>query len=159
MVEFFLCADNAGGNALWDPAEFPTNERTRATADRSRPLEATTLDRAIEARALRPRLIKIDTEGAEQRVLEGAIGALFEQHPPYIVAELHEFGLDKLGCSQRSLRELMSKAGYETYLLRAGARPRRVNHKELVRSAVIVNLLFARPADVDAAWPQAAAAA
>ena len=71
-------------------------------------MPATTLDdelRQCGLAAARP--IKIDTEGAEQQVLQGATGHLADRKIPFIVAELHEFGLAKLGNSQQSLRGLM----------------------------------------------------
>jgi len=49
-------------------------------------------------------LIKVDTEGAEQFVLEGARDLLAGCKVPFVVAELHEFGLQKLGCTQAGLR-------------------------------------------------------
>jgi FkbM family methyltransferase len=153
QVRFHLCADGGGGDALWDPGEHPANTLAREQPESSL-MMATTLDAELEARGLRPRLIKIDTEGAEQRVLEGAIGTLFELHPPFIVAELHEFGLRKLGCSQQGLFELMMRAGYEAFALFVdGSKPRLLPPGGMVVSRYVVNLLFSTQRDVDAMWP------
>jgi len=152
-VTFHLCADGGGGNALWDPGEFPTNQASR-DKPQSSVMQATTLDHELAVRGLKPRLIKIDTEGAEQRVLVGAMASLFEAPPPFIVAELHEFGLQKLGGSQASLRELMARAGYETFLLPIdGSKPTKVLPEHQLSGRWIVNLLFSTQAEVDAAWP------
>jgi FkbM family methyltransferase len=152
-VDFFLCADGTGGNALWDPAAWPTNEKTRATADRCRPMQATTLDRLLASRGLSPRVIKIDTEGAEQRILEGLATMLSERPPEFIVAELHEFGLKKMGCSQWSLRAFMTQRDYSTFVLcRDGLRPVQFAPNAEIPSRFILNLLFAIPSTVEALW-------
>lgn len=153
VMTFHLCADGGGGNALWDPGEFPCNDASRATPQ-SVELITTTLGHEIADRpGLNPRLIKIDTEGADQRVLEGASALLRALHPPFIVTELHEFGLDKLGCSQASLRALMRGHGYDTFVLFAdGSKPKRLAPEEVITSRIIVNLLFSTPAEVDALW-------
>ena len=151
-VRFYLCADNGDGNAVWDPGDFPGNALSRQHPESSL-VEATTLDVELAKRGLRPRLIKIDTEGAEQRVLEGAVGTLFEQKPPFVIAEVHEFGLEKLGCSQRGLRELMIRAGYEAFLLpTGGAKPIRLPDEQRLDGRWIINLLFSTRGAVDAAW-------
>jgi FkbM family methyltransferase len=157
---FYLNRDNEN-NSLWDPGEWPGagNEKTKASPQ---PVEVffETLDRVTEARSLNPRLIKIDTEGAEELILRGAAALLFEKAPPFIIAELHEFGLEKLGCSQQSLRTLMLRAGYATFALsRSGAAPKLIPADQELRSQYILNLLFAKPDDVAAVWPAAQAAA
>jgi FkbM family methyltransferase len=151
---FFLNRDNEN-NSLWDPGEFPggANAKTRAEPHPVE-VEFATLDGTLLPRGLAPRLIKIDTEGAEQRVLEGAAALLASKHPPFIVAELHEFGLGKLGCSQTGLRKLMQRAGYEMFLIFSdGSKPRLVPRNARVSYERIINVLFATAADVDAAWP------
>lgn len=151
-VTFHLCAEGGGGNALWDPGKFPTNPRSREKPESSL-MQASTLDLEVTSRGLQPRLIKIDVEGAEQLVLEGGAGVLVTHKPPFIVAELHEFGLQQMGHSQQSLRELMSRVGYDTYMLFAdGAKPYRLAPGEPYRSQYIINLLFSTQADVDAVW-------
>lgn len=154
---FYLNADNSGGNALWDPADWPGPHNPKSKEQKQpRTVNVGTIDRYPKVYAANPRLIKIDTEGAEQRVLEGAVALLFEKHPPFIVAELHEFGLGQLGCSQASLRDLMRRSGYETFLIFAdGSKPKYVRPEERIESSRILNLLFARETDVDALWPEA----
>lgn len=153
LLPFHLCADGGGGNALWDPGEFPTNAASRAKPE-SVLRKTTTLDRVMAAAGADvPRLIKIDTEGAEEHVLRGA-RTMLELHPPFIVAELHDFGLDKLGCSQLTLRAFMREAGYDTFVLFAdGSRPWRVPENEILQPPLIINLLFSLQHHVDAAWP------
>jgi FkbM family methyltransferase len=153
---FYLCADGSGGNALWDPALFPANDKTRAHPQKHM-VETRTLDLECHVHNIAPRLIKIDTEGAEQRILEGATEVLYERKPPYIVAELHEFGLNQLGCSQMSLRTFMAKAGYQTFqIFSDGSRPELVPQDKKIVSNWIINLLFSTEKAVNEAWPEAA---
>lgn len=150
-VTFHLNADDSGGNAMWDPGDWPGPHNPKSK-ELKQPIVmlATTLD--IECDCL-PRLIKIDTEGAEQRVLEGASRLLAEAHPPFIIAELHEFGLQKLGCSQESLRRYMESHGYSTFFLFAdGALPQLVPPKTTIKTGFIVNILFSTPEAVGEAW-------
>jgi FkbM family methyltransferase len=154
-VRFHLCADAGDGHALWDPGLHPHNPKSRAEP-LSVTMQASTLDIELGKRDLKPRLIKIDVEGAEQFVLEGA-GALLASwaRPSYVVAELHEFGLGQLGCTQESFRALMAGHGYEAFLMPAdGSRPIAVG-AQVLSSRWIVNLLFSTAAAVDAAWPAA----
>lgn len=153
-ITFHLCADGSGGNSIWDCGKFPTNRKTRADPQ-SRKMLTTTLDRS--AYSLSPRLIKIDTEGAEQRVLEGAAGLLFEKRPPFIIAEFHPFGLNELGCSLASLREFMLRAGYRAFILFPdGSRPLLVLEGKTIKrqSDFIINLLFSTEAEVNALWTE-----
>jgi autotransporter strand-loop-strand O-heptosyltransferase len=151
-VTFWINADNPGGNALWDPADWPGPENpTCKTHKQPIKMQARTLDSCMNTPKV-PRLIKIDTEGAEQKILEGARDLLLDK-PPFIIAELHEFGLSKLGGSQMGLRSLMSKYGYNTYILKAdGSRPQMVAQDTVIQSNVILNLLFATEDNIAAVW-------
>jgi FkbM family methyltransferase len=112
---------------------------------------ATTLDLALSTV---PRLVKLDVEGAEQRVLEGA-DQMLASHPPYIIAELNEPALKRLDCSQESLRELMLDYGYETFLLGGDALPSHVPRSTtIVPQRVATMLLYATVEDVGALWPE-----
>src|SRR6185503_3977525 len=92
-ISFYINSDNAAGNAIWDPADFPGNVKSRQQSEIVR-MQATTLDAEVERLNLpTPKLIKIDTEGAEHKVLLGARRLLAGAAVPYVIAELHEFGL------------------------------------------------------------------
>lgn len=155
-VAFYLCADGSGGNALYDPGRIPINEKTRANPHKVT-LPGTTLDAECEQRELSPRLIKIDTEGGEQRVLEGAIALMFEKKPPFIIAEFHEFGLHELGGSLPDLRAMMTQFGYQTFQLFAdGSRPFQVPDDKPVkqRKDCVTNLLFSTTNEINAIWTE-----
>jgi FkbM family methyltransferase len=113
-VTFYINRDDRSSNALCDPGNFPANEQSRANPFTIK-MQAATLD-ATPVMTTYPKLIKIDTEGAEQKVLEGA--ALLLQHPvPYILCELNPFGIPQFGDSIEGLREFMREYGYETFFL------------------------------------------
>jgi len=74
-----------------------------------------TFDRYAEAHlATAPRLIKIDVEGAEVRVLRGMQQLLASTDRPPIVLEVSEGSLLKLGSSKEELFEIASAHGYTT---------------------------------------------
>lgn len=162
-VTFFLNADNSGGNALWDPADWPGPHNPKSK-ENPQPvaMEATTLDIEMRRhpRVRSVRLIKIDTEGADQRVLEGAKGLLEHQRPDFIVTEVHEFGLDKLGCSQESLRDFMLGHGYRMFALAAdGSTPRLIGVDGKIvgpkNCLFVTNVLFSTERAVKEIWPEA----
>jgi FkbM family methyltransferase len=95
---------------------------------------ATTLDRFLEKHQP-PRLIKIDVEGAEAEVLEGA-KRLFEQYRPVLICEVHHQR------AAMSVQKWLAQTGYELQWL-AGAQtfPRHlVAHPEYVAHAPSINV-------------------
>ena len=110
-VELYLSADDSGGNALWDPGMWWENTKSKLVASHVT-VEAVTLGMQVEERVS---LIKIDTEGAEERVLKGA-WAILRGEKPTVIAELSHFALAQLGSSEQSLRALMAAHGYSTFL-------------------------------------------
>jgi len=74
-----------------------------------------TFDRYAQAHlATAPRLIKIDVEGAEVKVLRGMQQLLASIRRPPIVLEVSEGSLLKLGSSKEELFEIASAHGYTT---------------------------------------------
>jgi hypothetical protein len=116
---------------------------------------ATTLDAEWERLLLpTPKVIKIDAEGADQRVLEGARDLLTRLKPRFVIAEVHPFGLAKMGCSQETLRGFMESLGYSTFgLTDAGALPRFIPAPTLIQHEIIIDLLFSKPEWVGEYWP------
>ena len=153
-ADFFLNSDDSGGNALWNPALFPGTPRSKANERRLR-LRTTTLDAEVGRHALAaPKLIKVDTEGAEQKVLQGARGLLEGCGVPFVVCELHPFGLAQMGDSQDSLRELMDSFGYSTFALSwRPVLPKLIPPGTHIESPYIVNLLFTTPELLGSYWP------
>lgn len=117
-VQFFLNADNDGGHALWDVGLHSFNKKSR-----SRPqiitLKMSTLDDLLKDKSLTGvKLIKIDAEGAEFNILQGAIKTLKTYRIPYVICEINRFALQQMGTTEEQIREFMSSLGYSTYLLR-----------------------------------------
>jgi FkbM family methyltransferase len=151
-VEFHLNADGSGGHALWDPGLWAENVKSRASPRSIRVSSASLDELILPGREIR--LIKIDVEGAEQRVLQGAQAIIASQRPPYIVAELHAFALAQFGHSQESLRALMAGYGYETFLIyAANTPPIMVPAGSRIESSAIFSLLFSTPAAIAKCWP------
>ncbi len=154
-VTFHLNTDNSGGSALWDPALDPNN--VRSTADRRTvQVQSVMLDDLIPRLGDRvPRLIKIDTEGAEHAVLSGALRLLRQRPRPFVIAELHGFGLERRGSSQMGLRRCMAELGYDCFLLyRNGCLPKLLPSGTVLRSDYTANLLFTTPDLLGPLWPE-----
>jgi FkbM family methyltransferase len=155
-VEFFINSGNSGGNALWDIGRWPGYQEEFGTPVRVA-VSATTLDAEwAQLQLPAPKVIKIDTEGAEQRVLEGARDLLARQKPHFVVTELHTIGLAEMGCSQESLRGFIEDLGYSTFgMTYAGTLPRLVPSATSIHYPGIINLLFSKPEWVGEYWPHA----
>jgi hypothetical protein len=61
--------------------------------------------------------VKIDVQGAEMMVLEGAAG-LLKAAGPALFVELHEEGLKRFGTSVSAILDHLSRYGYEAYWLK-----------------------------------------
>jgi FkbM family methyltransferase len=148
-VSFFINSDDSGGNALWDPATFAGNVET-AARPQAHTLQATTIDAEFERLSLPPpKLIKIDTEGAELKVLEGCRRLLKNRKVPFVVTEYHPFGLEKMGASPEALRGFMETLGYSTFALYYdGAMPRLIPPGTEITIPCFVNVLFSTPENV-----------
>ena len=154
-VKFWHNTDSSGGHALWNPALWEGNTKTQELRkDPSKPfiylMNSTTLNR-ISPSPLR--LIKIDTEGAEERVLQGGNNVLAVQHPPFIIAEMNQFGLQQMMCSPDSLRAYMRVHGYDTFMLYPdGGYPELVPPRKTIVLEHIWNVLFSSVSDVASIW-------
>lgn len=75
------------------------------------PIEGAPLDQLVGRFSLNPGFIKIDAEGAELRVLQGALQTL-QKHRPVILSELCEELLLKSGSTSTEVVELLEASGY-----------------------------------------------
>jgi FkbM family methyltransferase len=75
-------------------------------------VKTTTLDDCVAALDAPLRLVKIDVEGAEHRVVRGASRTLRERRPILLV-EVHEFALPDFGTSVAEFRDHLAGFGYE----------------------------------------------
>jgi FkbM family methyltransferase len=80
-------------------------------------VDAVALDDLFSGEGRRaPSLVKIDVQGAEMMVLEGARKILREYRPALFV-ELHEQGLRRFGTSVSAILNHLSESGYQGYWL------------------------------------------
>jgi FkbM family methyltransferase len=84
-------------------------------------VEGVRLDDLVQDKgALKPSLVKIDVQGAEMLVLQGAADILRLARPVLFI-ELHEEGLQQFGASVSAILDHLSQRGYEPYwLMRRG---------------------------------------
>lgn len=144
VVNFYLNADNSGGDALWNPALWHENVKTK---ERQRVRAATSVTLAAACPNVKARLLKIDTEGAEQKVLEGA-NTLLTRHdaPPFILAEFNTFGLAQMGSTPDTLRQYMKQQGYDAFFLYPqGLLPKLIPTTYRFAPRPVQNVLFSTP--------------
>lgn len=73
-----------------------------------------TLDKLIEQKSLNPGFLKVDVEGSEHLVFEGAQNVLFKNRP-VILSELSDFLLKKNGSSSKEVVALIKSYGYNIF--------------------------------------------
>ena len=98
---------------------------------------------------------KIDTEGAEQQVCNGARQALERHAIPFVISELNDFGLQQLDTSQEGFRAFMKDLGYDTFLMdREGGFPKLLPNSVAIasKSKSVSNVLFSRIEFVAPYW-------
>ncbi len=108
-------------------------------------VEAVTLDNLVHNKCNgKPSLVKIDVQGAEMLVLQGASEILTMSHPALFI-ELHEEGLNKFGTSVFEILSYLAKYGYEPYWLMREGPHRKTGgteiHAKVARSGY-VDVLF-----------------
>jgi FkbM family methyltransferase len=112
-------------------------------------VDAVRLDDLVEPKGtLRPSLVKIDVQGAEMLVLQGAADILRLSGPALFV-ELQEEGLQRFGTSVSAILEHLSQCGYEPYWLARTGPHRTTNPAEIHARAArngYVDVLFLKPA-------------
>lgn len=115
----------------------------------------TTLDTWLDKLNRRPRLIKLDAEGCESRILDGA-RTLFSKHPPEsVICEINPPALARFGTDQFALRRRFEELGYECFLINiapgtevdlcGGALLKPMGASDQVTIPVVHNLLFCTP--------------
>lgn len=75
------------------------------------PINVVTLDEYCEAFEVVPTFIKIDVEGAEKYVLEGAAKTI-EKHKPFLLYEYQQVNADQYGIVARDTIEMIEEWGY-----------------------------------------------
>lgn len=75
-------------------------------------VRVTRLDDYVEDNDLEPAFLKVDVEGAELQVLEGARKTLLK-HKPTVFCELHKFNWADFACDEQLLNAFLDDVGFE----------------------------------------------
>jgi len=91
--------------------------------DGSCQVQVTRLDDIFEGvLPTRPRLLKIDAEGAEMHVLQGGLRCFDEQAPDLVICEINHPALQAAGTSEKEIREFFQARDYRCAVINiAGA--------------------------------------
>jgi FkbM family methyltransferase len=90
------------------------------TQGRTEVCRTVALDPFRQQEGLRPpHLVKLDAEGAELAVLQGA-AHLLSQSPPLLLMEMEEKNLRAAGASKAAIRQVLFRYGYRAACLRKG---------------------------------------
>jgi FkbM family methyltransferase len=112
-------------------------------------VEAVRLDDLVSDKGvLRPSLVKIDVQGAEMLVLQGASDILGLAAPALFI-ELHDEGLQRFGASVSAILDYLSQYGYEPYCLMRHGPHRKISRAEISAKAAgnaYVDVLFLKAA-------------
>lgn len=157
-VTFYNNSDTPTSSALVDPGQWWENVKSRENPLPQK-MHGVKLDTLIPARNHdKIKLIKIDTEGGELRVLQGAESILDHSYP-YVVAELNPFGFSQFGYNTPELRRFMADRSYDLFFMdRLGGLPAQLPQKTAVKYVMdwqVTNGLFATSEMVGEAWPEA----
>ncbi len=145
--------DNEGESALWDVSADPRWPRTRA-ARRTASVACMTLDQLDAVQPLDfVKLVKIDAEGWEEKVLQGAAGFFARRRPPFVICEVNRGALAQGGSSELALRRLFASWGYRCSVINLSGAQDLCNGRlvrplaitERVETPFVFNLLFHLP--------------
>lgn len=118
------------------------------------PIKCLTLDKWCGNYDQRPRLIKLDIEGAEEHALIGAAHML-EAGIDFVITEINERALLNFGCSQADLRRYMKRHHYDMFWLHEdGSEPTLVREDQVLEGAENMNCLFSTEEKVRRAWEE-----
>lgn len=153
---FYFNVDSSGGSALWDPGLWHENPKTREYGSCT-VLKTATLDRECQ-HCEKIRLIKMDTEGADYAVMEGAANILKTCKPPYVISEINPFGQKQLGFTTSEYRILMANFDYDLFVLHSdGSLPSLMPWNSELRcynDTAVQNVLFSTVEAVGELWPE-----
>ncbi len=158
-TRFFTNPRSDGAHALWNVTAHEQTQTGNADLEaKAKTVCTETLDHLLESVSLAGRTIKmmkIDAEGAETDVIEGARQTIAAHAIPFIVAEISPFALEQMGSTPDALRRRMHDLGYETFVMHPkGLLPKLIPDGVAIASDTIFNVLFARLDRVRDVWSQ-----
>jgi len=107
-----------------DPRSRATNKIVERAGDHSKQVRAITIDSFLERHGINSiALLKIDVEGFEEKVLEGAARALGERRINIVYYEVCPDNARRAGLKPMRAGEMLLDAGYHLYKLDEGLRP------------------------------------
>jgi FkbM family methyltransferase len=116
VIESVACFDEIGQAAFFSHGVNalsslvrPTVETSEAHKSEEITITTLTLDSYVSQQRLKPRYVKIDTEGAEIRILKGAVNLL--SGDTEIICELHPYAWPQFGSTLAELKGLAVAAG------------------------------------------------
>jgi FkbM family methyltransferase len=136
-IELRVNLDNDGGHALWDVSKHPFNQKTLHETPQYQNVDMVTLDSIVNCPV---KLIKIDVEGCEFKVLRGA-EQLLKKYSPTIICEINDMALREMGTDKGEIYDFMSGLGYQGFNLTNGKgwetlNPRHCDNAVFVRADV-----------------------
>lgn len=101
--------DSGGASSFSKEHGETINKDTYATT------KITVVTKALDSYKLKPAMIKIDVEGFEMKVIQGARKTL-AKHKPTLIMELEDKFLKEAGSSSKELLALLSSLGYSFWM-------------------------------------------
>ena len=147
VSELSVCPVNDGGNSLRDLASEQQYVEHRNTM-KKQPVFVTPLDQVMMGKSGpgTVKAIKIDVEGFETQVLQGAMNVLTNARVPIVICENNPNALRQARTSEDEMRGFMARLGYETYAdSHTDTQLHRLEPGEYHRSQYIFNFVFMRP--------------
>jgi len=145
-VTFHLNKDNDGGHALWAPGQHPLNVKTRAAPESVKVPSKTLVTLFEEAKCSHVRLMKIDTEGAEPKILKGGADLLRSGVVDFIIAEVNSSGLVFMGDNIDGFFAFARELGFIICLLDDTGGPLVIlDSRNRPDPKYVYNVLLARP--------------
>lgn len=151
-AELFINSDNDGGHAFWDPGlhSFNRVSRERVIRQKTRMTTIDTIVRTVDPPRGSIKALKIDTEGFEHQVLEGAMQTLTAHSIPFIFVEMNRLGLSQCNSSEEELNRFLRRLGYHPFLVDASAHDLSLRFREIPtgwvpapeQTELVYNLLF-----------------
>lgn len=122
----------------WDPVGNSLGRDPLAGSE-GEEVQTESLDTVLKENGVdRVDVIKIDVEGAEELVLQGAIRCLTTQLP-IVIFEVNPGCADRLGLSPWGARDLLQALGYESLLLEDGTRSNRIKSQPTYFNMVAIH--------------------
>jgi FkbM family methyltransferase len=120
-------AQEGEANLVLDPNN-PANHKIGSDGIR---IKTVTIDRLVEDQKLPVSFIKIDVQGAELLVLQGAVQTI-KRFQPRIIIEIHEPSLAEFNVTPSEVLQFLANCNYDFYLLENGKLSNRLTIEDIL---------------------------